>query len=112
MSNLHLSGLVVDGGDPDFCQYLFNGNKEAPYAVITFGAAHGFTAASLEAGLRQEQTNVVAVPSLADSAFSFAGTAGGIGLSFLSGDIICSIFTTVPTTSAGEIALARLILGG
>jgi hypothetical protein len=112
MSKLQLSKLVLDGGDPSMCQYLFNGSKTAPYAVITFNSAPGMTPASFEAGLKSGQSGVEAVPGLADDAFTFTGSAGGSGLSFLSGDTVSSIFSTVPTTTAGKIALARSILGG
>jgi hypothetical protein len=47
-----------------------------------------------------------------DDAFTFAGSEGGGGLSFLSGDTVSSIFSTVPTTTAGKIALAKSILEG
>ncbi len=110
-SSLKLSKLVLDGGDPSLCQYLFNGSKTAPYAVITFNSAPGITAAAFESGLKKEQSDVKAVPGLADDAFTFTGTTGGSGLSFLSGDTICSIYSTVPTTTAGKIALAKSILG-
>lgn len=113
MSNLHLSSLVVDGGDPSLCQYLFNGDKASPYVVITLNSAPGYTPAMLESGLTQGQSDVKAVSGLADAAFSFtpSGGGGGVGLTFLSGNTICSIATTVPTTVAGEIALAKSILG-
>ena len=112
MSNLHLSKLVLDGSDPSMCLYLFNGSKSAPYALVTFNAAPGITAAAFEAGLKSGQSNVRPVHGLADSAFSFGGSAGGSGLSFLSGDTVSSIYSTVPTTTTGKIALARSILGG
>jgi hypothetical protein len=112
MSNLRLSKLVLDGGDPSMCQYLFNGSKTTPYAVITFNSAPGITPASFEAGLKSAQSGVKADPGLADAAFTFTGSAGGSGLSFLSGDTISSIFSTVPTTTAGKIALAKSILEG
>ncbi len=112
MSNLQLSKLVLDGGDPSMCRYLFNGSKSAPYVVITFNSAPGITPASFEAGLKSGQSDVEAVPGLADAAFTFTGSAGGSGLSFLSGDTISSIFSTVPTTTAGKIALAKSILEG
>jgi hypothetical protein len=112
MSNLQLSKLVLDGGDPSMCQYLLNGSKSTPYAVITFNSAPGMTPASFESGLKSGQSDVKAVPGLADAAFTFAGTAGGSGLSFLSGNTVSSIFSTVPTTTAGKIALAKSILEG
>ena len=112
MSDLQLSKLVLDGGDPSMCRYLFNGSKSAPYVVITFNSAPGITPASFEAGLKSGQSGVEAVPGLADAAFTFTGSAGGSGLSFLSGDTISSIFSTVPTTTAGKIALAKSILEG
>jgi hypothetical protein len=112
MSKLQLSKLVLDGGDPSMCRYLFNGSKTTPYAVITFNSAPGITPASFEAGLKSGQSGVEAVPGLADAAFTFTGSAGGSGLSFLSGDTISSIFSTVPTTTAGKIALAKSILEG
>ena len=65
----------------------------------------------LQSGLAAGQTGAKAVPGLADAAFSFA-SAPGSGLSFLSGDTICSIDTTVPTTTDDEIALAKSILAG
>jgi len=112
MSNLQLSKLVLDGGDPSMCNYLFNGSKTAPYAVITFNPAPGMTAASFEAGLKSGQSGVEAVPGLADAAFTFKASAGASGLSFLSGGTICSIFSTVRTTTAGKVALAKSILEG
>lgn len=111
MSNLHLTSLVVDGTDPSICQYLFNGDKASPYAVITFNSVPGYTPAMLQSGLTAGQTGVKAVPGLANAAFSFT-SAPGSGLSFLSGDTICSIDTTVPTTTDEEIALAKAILAG
>lgn len=113
MSNLHLSSLVVDGADPSLCRYDFNGSKTSPYAVITFNDTPGFTPAMLKDGLTKGQSNVKAVPGLADAAFSFSSTGNGpgVGLTFLSGTTVCSIYTTVPTTTAGEIALAKVILG-
>lgn len=111
MSNLHLTSLVVDGSDPSTCLYLFNGDKASPYAVITFNAGPGMTPATLQSGLTSGQTDVKAVPGLADAAFSFT-TDPGRGLTFLSGDTVCSIDTTVPTTTADEVALAKAILAG
>jgi hypothetical protein len=111
MSSLQLSKLVLEGSDPSMCRYNFNGSKSAPYAVITFNSAPGMTAATFAASLKSGQTGVKAVPGLADAAFTFTGSAGGSGLSFLSGDTVSSIFSTVPTTAAGKIALAKLILG-
>jgi hypothetical protein len=110
MSNLQLSKLVLDGGDPSMCQYLFNGSKTTPYAVITFNSSPGMTPASFKASLKSAQSGVEAVPGLADAAFTFTGPEGGGGLSFLSGDTISSIFSTVPTTTAGKVALAKSIL--
>jgi hypothetical protein len=112
MSNLQLSKLVLDGGDPSMCQYLFNGSKTTPYAVITFNSSPGMTPASFKASLKTAQSGVEAVTGLADAAFTFTGPEGGSGLSFLSGDTISSIFSTVPTTTAGKIALAKSILAG
>jgi hypothetical protein len=112
MSNLQLSKLVLDGGDPSMCQYLFKGSKTTPYAVITFNSSPGMTPASFKASLKSAQSGVEAVPGLADAAFTFTGPEGGSGLSFLSGDTISSIFSTVPTTTAGKIALAKSILEG
>ncbi len=111
MSNLHLSSLVLDGGDPSICQYLFNGSQTAPYAVVTF-TAPAITPAAFEAGLKSGQSGVEVVPGLADAAFTFTVSGGGNGLSFLSGSTVCSIVTTVPTTTAGEISLARALLAG
>jgi hypothetical protein len=114
MTNLHLSSLVVSGGDASLCQYLFNADKASPYVVITFNAVPSFTPAMLESGLTQGQSNVKAVSGLADAAFAFTPSGGGAGagLTFLSGDTVCSIVTTVATTADGEIALARSILQG
>jgi hypothetical protein len=112
MSDLQLSKLVLDGGDPSLCQYLFNGSKTTPYAVITFNSAPGTTSASFEAGLKSGQSDVEAVSGLADAAFTFKGSVLGSGLSFLSGDTICSIYSAVPTTTAGKIVLAKSILAG
>jgi hypothetical protein len=112
MSKLQLSKLVLDGGDPSLCQYLFNGSKTTPYAVITFNSAPGTTSASFEAGLKSGQSDVEAVSGLADAAFTFKGSVLGSGLSFLSGDTICSIYTAVPTTTADKIVLAKSILAG
>jgi hypothetical protein len=112
MSNLRLSKLVVEGSDPSICRYNFNGSKAAPYAVITFNSAPGMTPASLEASLKSGQSGVKAVPGLADAAFSFTGSTGGSGLTFLSGATVSSIYSTVPTTKAAKVALAKSILGG
>jgi hypothetical protein len=111
MSNLHLISLVVDGSDPSICRYLFNGDKLSPYVAITFNSVPGYTPAQLQSGLTAGQTGVKAVPGLADAAFSFTSD-GGLGLSLLSGDTICSIDTTVATTTNEEIALANAILAG
>lgn len=112
MSNLHLSKLVIEGSDPSMCRYNFNGSKTAPYAVITFNSAPGMTPASFEASLKSAQSGVKSVAGLADAAVTFTGAAGGSGLSFVSGDTVSSIFSTVPTTTAGKIALAKSILAG
>ena len=113
ISNLKLSALVLGSGDPSLCVYDFHGNKQAPYVEITFNAAPGFTPAMLQAGLAGGQKDVKPVSGVADAAFSFTPKEGpGVGLTFLSGTIVCSIVTTVPTTPAGEIALATVILGG
>jgi replicative DNA helicase len=113
MSNLHLSSLTVSGADPSMCQYLHNGDKSQPYAVITFNAAPGFTADMVKAGLVQEQSDVKPVSGVADAAYSFSPKEGqGVGLTFLSGSVVCSIFTSVPATVAGETALAGVILQG
>lgn len=101
----------MDQGNPGYCLYNFHGAKNAPYAVITFNSAPGITPTAVEAGLKSGQKNVVAVPGLADAAFSFS-SGRGRGLTFLSGTVVCSIGTTVPTTAAGEEALARTILAG
>jgi hypothetical protein len=111
MSNLHLTSLVVSGADPSICEYLFKGSKSAPYVVITFNANPGITAAGVEDGLKKEQKNVQPVPGLADAAFSFAA-APGKGLTFLSGDTICSILSIRPTTTSAEVALANAIIQG
>jgi hypothetical protein len=74
MSNLNLSKLVVSGDDPSICQYLFNGDKASPYAVVTFNAAPGFTPAMLKDGLAKEQTDIKAVSGLADAAYTFTPT--------------------------------------
>ena len=71
MSNLQLSKLVLEGGDPSMCQYLFNGSKTTPYAVITFNSSPGMTPASFKASLKSAQSGVEAVPGLADAAFTF-----------------------------------------
>jgi len=111
MSNLHLTSLVVDGSDASMCQYLFNGDKASPYVVITFTSAPEMTPAMLQSGLTSGQTGVKAVPGVADAAFSF-DAAPGLGLTYLSGDTVCSIGTTVPTTTDDEVALAKAILAG
>ncbi len=111
MSNLHQTSLVVHSADPSICEYLFNGSKSAPYVAITFNANPGITVAQVKAGLEQEQKDVKPVPGLADAAFSFAAPPGG-GLTFLSGDTICSILSVVPTTTADEVALANAIIRG
>jgi hypothetical protein len=111
MSNLHQTSLVVHGADPSICEYLFKGNKLAPYVTITFNANPGITVAQVKAGLEQGQKDVKVVPGLADAAFSFAAPTGG-GLTFLSGDTICSILSIVPTTTADEVALANAIISG
>jgi hypothetical protein len=106
-----LSRLVLHGDDPSTCEYLHNGDQAAPYAVITFSSAPGLTDAAFAAGLKKAQSGVTAVPGLADSAFSFTGSGGGSGLSFISGDTVCSIYSTVPTTTAGKVSLAKSIVG-
>ena len=111
MSKLQLSSLVVDGGDPSICTYDFNGDKAKPYAVVTFNSAPGITEAAFESSLRAKQSNVTPVPGVADAAFSFSGSSGGVGLSFLSGNTVCSIFTTVPNTTPNEVSLAKVLLG-
>ncbi len=111
MSNLHQTSLVVHGADPSICQYFFKGNKAALYVAITFGANPGITVAQVKAGLEREQKDVKPVPGLADAAFSF-GAPPGLGLTFLSGDTICSILSGVPTTTADEVALANAIISG
>jgi hypothetical protein len=65
----------------------------------------------LKDGLVKEQSGVKPVSGLADAAYTW-GSGKGSGLSFLSGSTICSIVTTVPTTSAAELALAQAILQG
>ena len=110
MSSLHLTSLVVSG-DPSLCEYLFKGNKSAPYAAIIFSANPGLTPAKVKASQRQGHSDFQDVPGLGDAAFSFASDRGK-GLTFLSGGTICSIDTAVPTTTADEVALARAILQG
>ncbi|HEY0932484.1 MAG TPA: hypothetical protein VGD91_01970 [Trebonia sp.] len=61
--------------------------------------------------LKKAQSDVKPVPGLADAAYSWVGSGGGHGLTFLSGDTICSIDSTVPTTLADKTALARSIIG-
>jgi hypothetical protein len=112
MSNLHLSSLTVSGDDPSTCQYLFNGSKSAIYVIVTFNAAPGVTAAAIESGLKTGQSDVEPVSGLADAAFSFKGPAAGEALTFLSGTTICSIATSVSTTTADEVTLAKAILQG
>jgi hypothetical protein len=68
--------------------------------------------AAFGAGLKKAQSGVAAGPGLADCAFSFTGPGGGSRLSFISGDTVCSIYSTVPTATAGQVALAKSILGG
>ncbi len=111
MSKLHQTSLVVHGADPSFCEYLFKGNKSAPYVTITFNASPRFTVAQVKASVEHGQKVVKVVPGLADVAFSFAAPPGG-GLTFLSGDTICSILSIVPTTTADEVALANAIISG
>jgi hypothetical protein len=110
MSSLHLTSLIVSG-DPSLCEYLFKGNKSAPSAAIIFSANPGLTAAKVKASQRQGHSDFQDVPGLGDAAFSFASDRGK-GLTFLSGGTICSIDTTVPTTTADEVALARAIIQG
>ncbi len=84
-----------------------------PYVAITFSAVPASdTPGSFQDQLKQAQSGVKAVAGLADAADTFTGSGGGSGLSFLSGGTICSIFTTVPTTTAGKAALARSIIAG
>lgn len=111
MSNLHQTSLVVRGGDPSICEYLYKGNKSAPYVLITFNANPGITAAGVERGLKHGQKDVRPVPGAGDAAFSFAASPGK-GLTFLSGDTVCSILTVRPTTTADEVALANAIISG
>jgi hypothetical protein len=112
MANLQLASLVLGSGDPSMCEYLFNGSESAPYVVITFTYAPGITAAVFESGLKGGQADVKAVAGVGDVAFSFAGISDGVGLSLLSGSTACSIVTTVPSTTAGEVSLAQKILTG
>jgi hypothetical protein len=111
MAKLSLTKLTLSGSDPSLCRYLYNGSDNAPYVAITFNSAPGMTKDAFASGLKQGQSNVQPVSGVADSAFSRGGTAGGSGLSPLSGDTVCSIVTTVPTTTAGQVALAKSILG-
>jgi hypothetical protein len=112
MSALHLASLVVDGADPSMCEYLFKGDKTAPYVLITFNALPpGLTAATIQSGLASGQTDVKTVAGLGDAAFSFSSSPG-LGLTFLSSSTVCSIVTTVPTTTDDEVALAKSILAG
>jgi hypothetical protein len=113
MSKLGLSKLVVHGADPSFCEYLYQGNNADPYVAITFSAAPpSITPGSFQDQLKQAQSGVKAVAGLADAADTFTGSGGGSGLSFLSGGTICSIVSSVPTTTAGKVALARSIIAG
>ena len=89
-----------------------NGNQASPVVIITFNASTGLTPASVQQGLVSGQTNVATVADLADAAFSLGGAAGGTGLTFLSGDTVCSIFVVLPTSTGAEVSLARSILGG
>lgn len=111
MSKLHQTSLVVHGGDPSTCEYLFKGRKSAPHVLITFNANPGITAAGVKAGLKQGQKDVQTVPGVGDGAFSWA-TAAGKGLAFFSGDVVCSILAIRPTTTADEAALANAIIAG
>ncbi len=112
MSKLNLTALVLGGTDPRFCRYLFHGASGAPHVVITFDAASGMTHAAFEAGLKQDQSDVKPVPGLGDAAYTWAGIADSRGLSTLSGSTVFSILTTVPTATAGQIALAQAIIAG
>jgi hypothetical protein len=114
MSNLNLSKLVLNGNDPSICQYLYNGDPTTPYAVITFNAAPGMTAAMMKDGLTKGQASVKPVSGVGDAAFAFTPKGSkGAGLTFLSGTTVCSIYTTQAiTTTAGEAALAHVILRG
>jgi hypothetical protein len=107
MSNLKISGLVLEAGDPSLCRYNVNGS---PNVQITFNAGPGITPAIFEAGVRAGHTSVVAVPNLGDAAFSY-GTSP-LALSVLSGGIFLTIISTVPTTPADEISLAKAIIAG
>jgi hypothetical protein len=82
--------------------------------VITFNAAPGMTSSMFESGLKSGQKDVKPVPGVADSAFSWGDSTGGTGsgLSFLSGTTVCSIVSTVSTTTSGKDTLAKAILGG
>lgn len=108
MSNLHITSLVVDSTDPSACQYLRNGGLDV---LITFTVVPGMTPAMLQSSLAKGQTDVKAVPGLADAAFSF-GSGPALGLTFLSGNTLCSIDAPAPTTTDDEIALAKAILAG
>ncbi len=113
MSKLGLSQLVVHLASPGFCEYLYQGNKAAPYVAIEFFAAPpGTTPGSFQDQLKKTQPGVKALAGLADAAATYTGSGSGSGLSFLSGGTICSIFTSVPTTTAGKVALARSIIAG
>jgi hypothetical protein len=111
MSNLHLTSLVVHSADPSVCEYLFKGNNSAPYVAITFNANPGLIAAKVKASLKLAHRDVQTVPGLADAAFSFAAPPGE-GLTFLSGNTICSILVIRPTTTSDVVALANAIISG
>ena len=85
----------------------------APYVAIEFHCrSPSVTPGSFQDQLKKTQPGVKALAGLADSAATYTGSAAGSGLSFLSGGTICSIFTSVPTTTAGKVAVARSIIAG
>jgi hypothetical protein len=95
------------------CAYLHKqGSASAPYVLITFTVAPEMTPALLHDSLDKGQHSLKAVPGVGDAAYAFAATTGGTGLTFLSGTVVCSIYTPVKTTTTAKATLAGHILGG
>ncbi len=116
MSTLQLSGLTPGPVDTEsgesICSYLAGSGSGSPQAVVTFSPNPGLTIARVLTSAQKDHPDAQPVAGLADGALTWSGDNGGIGLSFITASTIVTIYTTVPTTLAGETALAQLILKG